>query len=174
MCRWFNSSPAHYCKFLPNSHLWLLGIFVFGARTAAAPTLHQILTDAGFGRPSCSVQKIIRHGKVELVGRGEVRVTRKDHDFVLAHPLGEPIGQGGATKIMELTLRNTGSLEDFRELPAEVVDNLQPGVAVAPPALPTELLDVMSVRQALGTVRQGQSRFSLCGSGVRALFSHFS
>jgi hypothetical protein len=67
--------------------LWLLGIFVFGARTAAAPISHQIPTHAIFGRPPRPVQEIVCHGKIEPIGRGEVRVTGKDHDLVLAHLL---------------------------------------------------------------------------------------
>jgi len=34
---------------LLNSHLWLLGIFVFWAQTAAAPILHRIPAHAGSG-----------------------------------------------------------------------------------------------------------------------------
>ena len=32
---------------------------------------------------------------------GEVRMAGQDHDLVLTHPIGKPVGQSGATEVVE-------------------------------------------------------------------------
>jgi len=60
------------------------------------------------------------------VGRLEVGVASELHDLVLTETLGEPIADGRPPEVVELTAADGRPRQDQAEIPAEVVDDLQP------------------------------------------------
>ena len=113
MCRRFKSAPAHSVKFRAVKRLRLAALFVCHSLKGRVPNVCQTFTESfpcGF---PCTVNQVVCYSEVELVSRREICVPCQIHYIVFTHAVCEPIAQRRVPKIMEFTLSNISSFQNF-------------------------------------------------------------